>query len=195
MFRVPFLIAIGLAVAFGGGIWSTRIALDATVGFGAIRLGAWEAFPQAQTEAADPYAKSHRANAGKLLYASAEGLVFTANVDETGQRLSGACTYRMVGHTPPARFWTLFSSEPGQPAPSASSDLPAALNSRVVLRDGDGNFDIALSATARSGNWLAVPASGSFRLTLTLFDTPTAGSSGVIDLTMPRIEKTGCGNG
>ncbi|MCJ9754889.1 hypothetical protein MOV61_29590, partial [Neorhizobium sp. BETTINA12A] len=76
------------------------------------------------------------------------------------------------------------------------SDLPTALNSRIVLRDGDsdGGFDIAISATAKPGNWLAVAAPGAFRLTLTLFDTPTAGSSGLIDLTMPRIEKTGCGN-
>ena len=64
MFRVPFLVAIALAIAFGGGIWSTLRALEATAGFGAIRLGAWEAFPNAQTAAADPYAKSHRASAG-----------------------------------------------------------------------------------------------------------------------------------
>jgi len=194
VFRVPFLIAIALAIAFGGGIWSTLVALDATVGFGAIKLGPWEAFPEVQTAKADPYAKSHRANAGKLIYASAEGLVFTAATDETGARLSGNCSYRLTGHTPPARFWTLFASAPGTAPPSARSDLPRALNSRIVLRDEEGSFDIAISSAARPGNWLAVPAAGSFRLTLTLFDTPTAGSSGLIDLTMPRLEKTGCGN-
>ncbi len=194
MFRVPLLIAIALAIAFGGGVWSTIVALDATVGFGAIKLGAWEAFPDAQTDKADPYAKSHRANAGKLLYASAEGLTFTANVDETGARLTGGCSYRLTGHTPTARFWTLFAAAPGAAAPSIQSDLPTALNSRAVLRDKDGNFDIAISASARPGNWLAVPTQGNFRLTLTLLDTPTAGSSGLIDLTMPRIERTGCGN-
>ncbi len=113
MFRVPFLIAIALTIAFGGGIWSTLIALDATIGFGAIKLGSWEAFPQAQTVQADPYAKSHRANAGKLLYASAEGLTFIAAIDEAGDRLTGNCSYRVTGHTPPARFWTLFAAVPG----------------------------------------------------------------------------------
>jgi hypothetical protein len=53
---------------------------------------------------------------------------------------------------------------------------------------------IDVSANARPGNWLALPAAGTFRLVLTLFDTPTAGSSGVIDLSMPKLEKTGCGN-
>ncbi len=196
VFRVPFLIAIALTIAFGGGIWSTLVALDATIGFGAIKLGSWEAFPDAQTAQADPYAKSHRASAGKLIYASAEGLTFIASVDQAGERLNGNCSYRLTGHTPPARFWTLFAAAPGAAPPSAQSDLPTALNSRVVLRNSssDGGFDIAISATAKPGNWLAVATPGAFRLTLTLFDTPTAGSSGLIDLTMPRIEKTGCGN-
>jgi hypothetical protein len=194
VFRVPFLIAIALTIAFGGGIWSTLVALDATVGFGGIRLGPWEAFPEAQTAEADPYAKAHRANAGKLLYASAEGLAFTAATDETGARLTGDCSYRITGHTPPARLWTLFTTLPDGTSPAASSDLPVALNSRTVLRDGEGAFDIIVSATAKPANWLAVPARGTFRLTLTLLDTPTAGSSGLIDLSMPRIQKIGCGN-
>jgi hypothetical protein len=194
VFRVPLLIAIALAIAFGGGVWSTRVALDATVGFGAIKLGAWEAFPDAQTDQADPYAKSHRANAGKLLYASAEGLSFTAAIDDSGERLSGNCSYVLSGHTPPARFWTLYAAAPGAPVASMNSDLPTALNSRTVLRGKDGNFDIAISAATRPSNWLSVPGQGNFRLTLTLLDTPTAGSSGLIDLTMPRITRTGCSN-
>ncbi|MBD8663800.1 DUF1214 domain-containing protein [Rhizobium sp. CFBP 8752] len=193
MFRIPFLIAVALAIAFGGGIWSTRLALDATTGFGALRIGPWEAFPQAQTADADPYAKSHRANAGKLLYASAEGLTFTATTDMTGERLVASCSYRIRGHTPHARFWTLFAQAPGAAAPSLSSDLPQALNSRITLRQPNGEFEITASPTAKSGNWLALTQSGDFRLVLTLFDTPTAGSSGLIDLAMPLIEKIGCG--
>ena len=45
MFRFPLFIAITLIVAFGGGIMILLYALDATQGFGAIKLGAWEAFP------------------------------------------------------------------------------------------------------------------------------------------------------
>jgi hypothetical protein len=200
VFRFPFLIAVALAVAFGGGIWSTLAALDATTGFGAIKLGPWEAFPRAQTAEADPYAKSHRANAGKLLYASAEGLTFTASTDDRGQRLNTACRYTVNGQTPAARLWTLYASgEDGQPPPSDSA-LPRALNSRIVTRPADGSLDIAVGATAQPGNWLAVssgasPAGRPFLLTLTLFDTPAAGSSGLLDLSMPKIERTGCGNG
>ena len=194
MLRVPFLIAISLAIAFGGGIWSTLVALDATIGFGAIKLGAWEAFPRAQTAEADPYAKSHRANAGKLLYGTAEGLTFTAAVDESGARLNGNCHYRMTGHTPPARLWSLFTNDAhGQP-PSENAESPAALNSRTVLREANGDFSVEISASAQPNNWLAVTPNQPFRLVLTLFDTPTAGSSGLIDLSMPKLEKIGCGN-
>ena len=76
MFRVPFLVAISLVIAFGGGIVSTLVALEATSGFGSIKIGAWNAFPESQTIEADPYAKAHRADAGKLLYGTAEGLAY-----------------------------------------------------------------------------------------------------------------------
>jgi len=194
VFRVPFLVAIALAIAFGGGIWSTRLALDATIGFGAIKLGSWEAFPEAQTADADPYAKSHRANAGKLLYATAEGLSFTATTDDSGARLSGSCTYQLTGQTPTARFWTLFATGPDGRPPAADADLPSSLNSRMVGRQPDGSLDITISSRARPGNWLASPQQGQFRLTLTLLDTPAAGSSGLIDLSMPAIRRIGCGN-
>jgi hypothetical protein len=193
VFRIPFLIAIALTIAFSGGIWSTIAALNATTGFGAIRLGAWDAFPQAQTADADPYARSHRANAGKLLYASAEGLAFTAAVDDAGRRLTGDCRYLISGQTPAARLWTLFAAAPGASPASPASPVPGALNSRTALYRADGGFEIHVSRQAAPGNWIAAPA-GPFRLTLTLLDTPTAGSSGVIDLSMPSIKTIGCGN-
>ncbi|MFN7103778.1 MAG: DUF1214 domain-containing protein [Pseudorhizobium sp.] len=194
MFRVPFLVAIALAIAFGGGIWSALWALEATTGFGAIRLGAWEAFPDAQTNRADPYAKSHRASAGALLYGSAEGLSFTAGIDDGGAPLRAGCTYRISGHTPPARLWTLYTLQGGQANRPQANSRPVALNSRSILRHADGSFEIAVAADAQPRNWLAIPQDGRFRMRLTLLDTPAAGSSGLIDLSMPAIENLGCGN-
>lgn len=192
MFRLPLLVALSLLIAFGGGIWSTLVALDATVGFGAIKLGAWEAFPQAQTINADPYAKAHRANGGKLLLGSAEGLSFTASVDDAGARLDGNCTYVISGQTPPTRAWTLFVTAEDRLPPSPDAERPQALNSRIVLRRADGSFEVTVAPSAFPGNWLSTTPNQPFRLVLTLLDTPTAGSSGLIDLTMPKLTKTGC---
>jgi hypothetical protein len=194
VFRVPFLFAIALVIAFGGGIISTLSALNATVGFGAIRLGAWEAFPQAHTIDADPYAKSHRARAGALLYGTAEALAFSASVDDAGEKLLGSCRYRMTGATPPSRLWTLYAADASNRPLPLSAGLPAAYNSWTVLRNPDSSVMVDIAANAHSGNWLAVPPAGNFKLVLTLFDTPTAGSSGVIDLAMPQIAKIGCGD-
>lgn len=192
MLRLPFLVALALVTAFGLGIGSTVMMLDASSGFGAIRIGPWIAFPQAQTAEADPYARSHRARAGKLLLGSAEGLMFQADEDADGRKLSPACTYEISGQTPPARFWTLYAAdslnEPVDPGP----ELPAAFNAWSVLRAPDGAFTVRISADAQPGNWLAIRRGQRFRLVLALLDTPTAGSSGVLDIAMPALRRVSC---
>lgn len=194
MFRVPLLVALSLLIAFGGGLVFTLFALNATSGFGAIKLGVWQAFPEMQTADADPYAKSHRARAGRLLYGTAEGLVFTASEDNTGTRLTANCSYRISGQTPPARLWTLFiAGNDGEPL-AGPAGQPSTINSWVVLRNPDSSFAIIVSPSAHADNWLALPATGNFRLVWTLLDSPAASNSGLIDLTMPKLEKIGCGN-
>ena len=62
-----------------------------------------------------------------------------------------------------------------------------------MLRGADSTFSIRIASSAVSGNWLAVPEGRApFLLVMTLLDTPTAGSSGVIDLAMPGIRRLDC---
>jgi hypothetical protein len=192
MFRLPFLVALALLTAFGLGIGSTVMMLDASAGFGAIRIGPWKAFPEAQMPDADPYAKSHRARAGRLLLGSAEGLTFRADVDQAGKRLSPACTYEMTGNTPLARFWTLYAADAGGEPLVAGAELPSAFNAWNVLRGPDGSFRLLISPTAQPGNWLAVRRGRPYGLVLSLLDTPTAGSNGVLEIDMPAIRKVSC---
>ena len=49
-----------------------------------------------------------------------------------------------------------------------------------------------ISARPQAGNWLAIRRGRPFRLVLSLLDTPTAGSSGVLDIAMPKIRKVSC---
>ena len=194
MFRVPILVALILAIAFGGAIAGTITALQATIGFGAVRLGPWTAFPDAQTAGTDPYAKAHRAWAGRLLYGRAEGMRFVAAADDEGQILQGGCTYRITGRTPPARFWTLFATDPRDTPLTDAPGRPTALNAWTVMRESDSSFAITVSPTAQPGNWLAVAHRGPIRLVLTLLDAPTANSSGAIELVMPTIIRGSCAN-
>ncbi len=192
MFRVPLLVAIALATAFGGGIYVTQYAVRYSTGFGAISLGVWQAFPKAQSADADPYAKNHRAKAGRLLLASAEGLVFSSLVDDTGSTLNPTCDYEISGQTPPARYWVLYAADDDNAPLELAKGLPGALNSDIALYQPDGSFRVTLSAKAQPGNWIAVPPQASFKLVLTLLDTPAAGSSGLVGLSMPAITKLEC---
>lgn len=194
MFRRPLYIAIVLLVAFGGGIGATLLALQITRAYGAVAIGPWKAYPLAQTIEADPYTKSHRANAGRLLYGTAEGLSFTAERDSAGDRLVAACDYRISGNMPTARFWTLYSAGRDGWVTKPKDIRPTALNSRILLRSPEGGLDIKLSRKAKPFNWLALDEAGEFVLVLSLFDTPIASSTGLIDIEMPQITKIGCGN-
>ncbi|MFP5075745.1 DUF1214 domain-containing protein [Rhizobium sp. YIM 134829] len=195
MFRVPILVALVLAIAFGGGIGGTIMALQATIGFGAVRLGPWTAFPDAQTAETDPYAKAHRARAGRLLYGRAEGMRFVAATDGEGKLLQGGCTYVIAGRTPPARFWTLFATDSRDTPLSDAPGRPTALNAWTVLRASDSSFTITVSPEAQPGNWMAVAHRGPVRLVLTLLDAPTANSSGATELVMPTITRGDCVDG
>lgn len=192
MLRLPFLVAIALLTAFGLGISSAVGMLDASSGFGAIRIGPWAAFPEAQTTAADPYARAHRARSGELLYATAEGLQFQAATDDNGDRLTPRCTYAIDGLPPPARFWTLYAASQTMVPLTPARYLPQAFNAWNVLRRADGSFRVLISARAQPGNWLALNEGQPFRLVMTLLDTPTAGSSGLLEIRMPKLEKVSC---
>ena len=196
MLRVPATIAAIFLLAFGGAMLTAVYALKATVGFGSIDIGPWTAFPLAQTEQADPYAKAHRARAGKLLLGDAEGLVFVASSDSSGSRLTGNCGYRISGQTPPARFWTLHLTDANDVLLPVDPSLPSAFHSQNVLKDQSGQFSIGVGNRPKPGNWLATGGTNdAFKLVLTLYDTPTAGSSRVIELQMPQIEAGACEDG
>lgn len=192
MFRLPLLVLLSLVIAFGGGMWSAARVLTVTSGFGAISLGPWVGYPDLQTASADPFAKAHRAGDGRVLLGRAEGLVFTASEDQDGDALSGRCSYEVAGQTPPARFWTLRTTdEKGTPLPAAAM-FPASLTSWTTLRESDGTFRITLSAEPAAGNWIRLDADNRVAFVLTLIDTPTAGSAGLIELDMPTIRQIGC---
>ncbi len=138
--------------------------------------------------------QAHRARAGALLLGGAEGLAFYARTDSKGMPLDAGCTYEISGQTPAARFWTLHVTGPDDRPDRARSRpadghqfLDGAAAGRYVL------FPDAFSQGA--ARQLGRPAGeGPLRAHLTLLDTPTAGSSGVVELDMPGIVKTGCGD-
>ena len=161
-------VAVGLVIAFGGGVLSARALLERSDPETAARAG-WRALASDAGASVDPYTRARLSREGGLPLARAEGVAFVSGADAQGRALDASCRYRLTGTLPPARRWSLWV-EPrvGDPA------RPSALHSQGTMRERDGRLVIEASSTVRPGNWLALPTGGPFLLRLALYDAPSA---------------------
>jgi hypothetical protein len=184
------LLAVAIAVGLGGG--SVWYALQAQKGLGAINIGPWVAFPDIGTADADPYLQARVARNGVLALGRAEGLSFVAEHDSEGRPLRRNCAYAIEGSFPTARFWTLYAADQSLALIDTGRLRRAALHSFAILRKADNSALITVSGRPTPGNWLPVAGTGSFNLVLTFYDTPIANSTGLSDVSLPRIERGPC---
>ena len=192
MLKTAFLTLISLAIAIGLGGYSVWYALNAQDGVGAIRIGQWTAFPDVGTLAADPYSKARVSREGVLALGRAEGLAFVAERDESGEPLKRECAYTIDGSYPTARFWTLYAADQSLGVIGTGKPRQAALQSYEVLRQPDNSVVISVGDRPASGNWLLTSGAGKMYFVLTFYDTPIASSTGLSDVSLPRILKAGC---
>ncbi|MGX8008812.1 DUF1214 domain-containing protein [Mesorhizobium sp. ORM8.1] len=192
MLKTALLTLISLAIAIGLGGYSVWYALNAQDGVGAIRIGRWTAFPDVGSLAADPYSKARVAREGVLALGRAEGLTFVAERDEAGEPLKRECAYTIQGSYPTARFWTLYAADQSLGVIGTGKPRQAALQSYEVLRQADNAVVISVGSRPAPGNWLLTNGSGKMYFVLTFYDTPIASSTGLSDVTLPRILKAGC---
>ncbi|WP_162820403.1 DUF1214 domain-containing protein [Microvirga calopogonii] len=192
--RVPtaILIVYALLLALGLGLGSAYWAINGDPPFGSLRLGPWQAWPKLGSPEADPYMRAILARRGDVPLATGEGLGFTARTDSEGRPLDSTCTYTIGTIAPIARLWTVTLYD-------ADGRLPITelgrrnFTSADVLRDSQDRFIIALSRTLQPGNWLQLPASGPFTVTLRLYDPPGAAGANLEEADFPVIKRLGCG--
>jgi hypothetical protein len=184
-------LAIALVVAVAVGVSSAWYAVDRGRLFGAVSAGSWTAWPLEGSPDADPYSLAMLARTGEVPLGAGEGLSFTAEADGDGQRLSGSCTYAVVGETPAARLWTLTATDASGRLMVNVAHRPG-FHSREIVREADGSFRIVVSSHVEPGNWLPIGAVGGFKLVLRLYDTPLTTGSQIADLVMPAIERVSC---
>ena len=192
MLKNAILTLLSLVIAIGLGGYSVWYALNAQDGVGAIRIGQWTAFPEVGTLAADPYSKARVAREGVLALGQAEGLAFVAERDDAGEPLKRECTYTIEGGYPTARFWTLYAADQSLGVIDTGKPRQSALQSYQVLRQPDNSVAISVGSRPAPGNWLLTGGSGKMYFVLTFYDTPIASSTGLSDVTLPRILKAGC---
>jgi hypothetical protein len=166
---VGLLFAFGIATIVGLG--ATWLAVTQGTAFGAIRIGAWTAWPKTGTSDVDPYARAAIARNGELPIGSGDGVAFFAVSDDRGRVLDGRCDVIVRGITPQARFWTvtLYDREGRLVANSVERQ---GFTSQEVIRQADGSFAIAVAPRARAGNWLPTGGVERYVLVLRLYDTP-----------------------
>lgn len=192
MIKTIFLTALTVAIAVAGGAASVWMVLDADIAFDTVAVGGWTAHPRRGTADADPYARARFSREADLALGIGEGLVFTASRDAEGEPLSLACTYRLEGEMPAARFWTLHAREPGGAIAARPGARPPALHSYALLREADSSVATTISRHPAPGNWLAVAGDGPLVITLTLYDTAIASSARVADIELPRVTREDC---
>ncbi|TGS57633.1 DUF1214 domain-containing protein, partial [Mesorhizobium sp. M1D.F.Ca.ET.183.01.1.1] len=96
------------------------------------------------------------------------------------------------GGYPAARFWTLYAADQSLGVIDTGKTRRSALQSYEVLRQPDNSVVITVGNRPAPGNWLLTGGSGKMYFVLTFYDTPIASSTGLSDVTLPRILKAGC---
>lgn len=189
-FLTSIICVVVCGVALGSAL--TWVSVQDTLGFGALRVGQWTAWPDAGSANVDPYTDARIAVDGKVPLGGAEGVLFTAIEDEDGEALRRQCDYRISGRMPPSRYWTLTAQD------SAGSDITDRLgNVKPVISEyglwNDGRIDITVGAVRRGGgSWLASSGRGAMQLSLHLYDAQVTGTGTVGEIRIPTIERLGC---
>jgi len=187
---LPILLFAFIAL-FGGSI-SVDYALR-HYHLNSAHIGAWRTQKSAVNGADDtadnPYARAKAGRGMIIALGRAEGMSLTLSRDEEGKPLNGYCRYILAGQVPEARFFTIFAADSQGRVLRRGHGLPDALFSQDIIRDESGDFRIALSAQAASGNWLATPESGRYTLRINLYDTPLISATALVKPVMPRLTK------
>ena len=166
----------------------------------AIDIDNWHSDWSIGSENANPYVRARVARNGLLGLRKEEAVYFLKTVDESGEPLSEACTYRISGGVLPAGWWsiTLYDSDSRLPM-NQDAHLSFDQSQADQLTDRDATawaFQVSATAPTAGTAWVSSKAGGMFDLTLrpyqpdqALLDRPIAA------LTPPRIERLSCDEG
>jgi len=190
--RLILITLVSLIIATIVGLGTTWMTATRGVNVGTIKIGAWTARPKTGTSDIDPYSRASVARSGELPVGTGDGVMFTANTDDTGRALDGRCDVAVKGVTPAARFWTLtIYDTKGRLV--ANSLQRYGFTSQEIVRGSDGSFEIRVTSRSRAGNWLPTGGLDRYMLALRLYDTPVGvGTRTQKDAPMPSLVTVSC---
>lgn len=190
--RLILITLVTLMIATIVGLGATWMTATRGVNVGTITIGAWTARPKTGTSDIDPYSRASVARSGELPVGTGDGVMFTANKDDSGRPLNGQCDVVVKGVTPAARFWTMtIYDTKGQLV--ANSLQRYGFTSQEIVRESNGSFELRVTSRSRAGNWLPTGGLDRYMLALRLYDTPVGvGTRTQKDAPMPAITTVGC---
>lgn len=144
----------------------------------AIDIQNWQSDWSIGSENANPYVRARVARNGLLGLRKEEAVYFLKTVDEDGEPLSEACTYRVSGGILPAGWWsiTLYDSDSRLPMNEDGHLSFDQTKARQLGGDVDTTwaFQISAAAPEEGTAWVSSNAAGTFDLTLRLYQPDQA---------------------
>ena len=199
---VRLIVAVIFGANFGAltALWFGGMISGGTSIGKAIDIDNWQSDWSIGSENANPYIRARVARNGLLGLRKEEAVYFLKTVDEGGEPLSEACTYRVSGGALPAGWWsiTLYDSDSRLPM---NEDAHLSFDQTQALRSGNGDdtswsFQISANAPESSTAWVSSKAGGAFDLTLRLYQPDKSLlDDPITTLTPPIIERLSCETG
>ncbi len=138
----------------------------------------WQSWQQGKQSFWQFYGIQRFLNDGALPPPKAAEL-YTRSLDDDGNQLHSDCTYNLSGPALQARWWSLASLS------DTAIDAADVLVAGAAQISQDHVLDVNISRLPQGGNWLKVPASGSYIVRFVVNDP--------VDVVhLPGIKKMGC---
>lgn len=185
---LKYLSILVLGVALGAGsLWATiRFMSDSQF----VTNGPWRTSLATGSAEAGPYLRLVIAVAGLLALNREEAIYFMAATDSSGEPLSGACTYRVSGIQPPARWWSITAY--GDDFYLIPNDQGVYSASPANLVTEDDRFVLDVGPRPSGENWIPTGSARHFDLTLRLYNAGPEVAADPTGIELPAIEKVGC---
>lgn len=166
----------------------------------AIDIDDWRSDWSIGSENANPYVRARVARNGLMGLRKEEAVYFLKTVDDDGEPLREACTYKVAGGAFPAAWWSITLYDPENRLPM-NEDGHLSFDQTQAAQRGDGDtrtwaFQVSAKAPAQDAAWVSSKAGGDFDLTLRLYQpSQTLLDDPVTALTPPSIERLSCDTG
>lgn len=160
------------------------------VAFGTVKDGPWRTNLTLGSAQGGPYLRAYVAVHGLFALKRSEAIYYNATRDSDGNRLNGACIYRIVGRDPEARWWSI-TAYGEDDFLIANAARRYSVSTESIMRRGDNSFVIAVSRAPGGVNWIAV-GDGPFSLTLRLYHPAAAVTANPAKAVLPQIRRETC---